>query len=79
MHLLRKAIRSYKKRNNKNEYEDRFKLWKNLIFSNIKITSNEIDLNNNQEGIKEKNPEEKKEGEKVLKAYSEMLQKRKNK
>ena len=26
-----------------------------------------------------KNPEEKKEGEKVLKAYSEMLQKRKNK
>ena len=57
MHLLRKAIRSYKKRNNKNEYEDRFKLWKNLIFSNIKIISNEIDLNNNQEGIKEKNNE----------------------
>ena len=58
MHLLRKAIRSYKKRNNKNEYEDRFKLWKNLIFSNIKIISNEIDLNNNQEEIKEKNIEE---------------------
>jgi hypothetical protein len=58
MHLLRKAIRSYKKRNNKNEYEDRFKLWKNLIISNIKIISNEIDLNNNQEEIKEKNNEE---------------------
>ena len=58
MHLLRKAIRSYKKRNNKNEYEDRFKLWKNLIISNIKIISNEIDLNNNQEEIKEKNIEE---------------------
>ena len=57
MHLLRKAIRSYKKRNNKNEYEDRFKLWKNLIFSNNK-KSNEIDLNNNQEEIKEKNNEE---------------------
>jgi len=40
MHLLRKAIRSYKKRNNKNEYENRFKFWKNIII-NSKLTKPE--------------------------------------
>ena len=33
MHLLRKAIKSYKKRNNADEYEDRFKFWKNIVIS----------------------------------------------
>ena len=58
MHLLRKAIRSYKKRNNKNEYENRFKFWKNII-NNSKLTKpeennieeipNKIDEKNNIE------------------------------
>ena len=40
MHLLRKAIRSYKKRNNKNEYENRFQFWKNIV-TNSKLTKPE--------------------------------------
>ena len=49
MHLLRKAIRSYKKRNNKNEPKIRFNRWKNMI--NVNINTNDADINNNNKNI----------------------------
>ena len=50
MHLLRKVIKGYKKRNNinKNEYKIRFKFWKNLINQ-----KNVINNNSNNDSIKD--------------------------
>ena len=55
MHLLRKAIKSYKKRNNKDEFKNRFIFWKNII--------NEKLINNNEFDLKEENPNKENEKE----------------